>query len=375
MSNSDSIYKIVGIVPYTAFYPAFALPILAHDDRPGVFFVQVMSETSQEVINFIRLDDFDEDDLTIRALGTVALGENYNHAFIDRRGEVYLDTIVGLRQLLLAAVNRSITPLTTKLAILEQLGDVQRQAEVRAKLVQSISDRLGAQAGAAYRQSTLRSRFWDLLVAAAANPPAADRIRRVRPRLDAQFSPGGAIDVEVSALDVDRDLNASLSSIVCQLSHEFGGETYEPQLRRIDLSEFGTDPTSDDILRAVQSSPRQEERVAILIRALLVHPTAGLSALRRVNDNARYACAVVEKLRRRVGENMHDRQQELVIASLIPKMLSDAYPMRRGEMAYYLAAHLADFPYIASVLSDRMARSNDVSFSRYRPAIEEMLKS
>lgn len=373
MKVGEASYAIIGVVPYVDFHPALALPIVESTDLPGCFFIQIMSETSQEIVDFYPLTDFSPKDLAAQTSIPIRIGDHYKHAFIDRNRELHIDSLSALSSILINHITRSDTPTSTKISIADQLGDSERAYKIRHEFSAAISDNFGQESANSYLNSAVRTRLWDILIGNAKNKESKGRIRHSLARTDGRINSTG-VEIDISAVDIERDLTVSAEQILNQLNIEFRNiSLLSPKPQRVDLSGFGVDPSSDQILLAIQRSPRQEERLAVLLRALLVHPASGLSALRRYEDNARFAQSSVRLLRQHINENIPESHRELAIAKLLPKLFADVYPLRKGDLLYYLAAHLSDFKNIRGTIRNTLAKSANMSVERYRTEIAHQL--
>ncbi|CAN5408160.1 hypothetical protein BH10PSE5_BH10PSE5_06590 [soil metagenome] len=362
---------------YATFFPAFALPIARDGSRIEDLYVQIMDDRSQKIIGFSKLSGPLGDQEGQPYDIPISIGEDYIHAFVDRKGELYLGPIEDLKTILQIALNDPKTPLSTKLSICDQLGEVQVFREIRRQLEGSILAHLGSQAASGYINSNIRSRFWDILSSSATSPNAKHKIERARIHLDATMDSDGDIRVDASSIDVERDIFLTIDSIVQQLNSEFQDDRSSiDHLPAVDLSGVKMDPTPGEIISAVRSSGRQEERLAILLRALLVYPASGVAALQAYQDTGAFTQTALGMIRQRIlmrSGAVPEDEREALIAQLIPTLFKNTYPLRRGELLYYLSLHLYDFRLARSTIKSILDRTRASNVAIHRDLIERAL--
>lgn len=359
------------------YHPSFGLAVAVRVGTPG-YWLQVTAPRSQIVAGFSPLSINDTADVDVIADRPIQIGDAYIHAFLDLSGGLYLDTASDLQVVFNVALNSSKTSNAVKLAISEQLEDSRRTRALRERLIAVVGQTFGSAASQSFGNSTARAQLWELLEASAVSAIALARIRRARPRVLAHLAPDGSVDVDLDAVDA-ADLKISKEDIVSRLAGAF--ERRPPdnrRLPRVDLSGLPgrSDPSVANILEAVELSPRQEERLAILIRSLLIYPTAGRQALQSYQDSAAFAQGAVGILRGIFDSlpiDADERTREQQIYAVIPKLISRAYPRRRGAILFYFAEHLADFPIIASQIRRITERSQAFDVNEARSEIEAAL--
>ncbi|HEX4712842.1 hypothetical protein [Phenylobacterium sp.] len=377
MRRDTEDFRIISVLRYSDFHPAFGLPVavLPGDDK---LWVQVRDQFSQRIVDFHAIEDVSVTTVDRIADIGVKVGRPYVHAFFDRQGQLYLDTAEGLRTILRIAFESPATPLSTKLAISEQLADAPAQKLVREDLLEIFSKVFGAAAARSYENSAVRSRFWALLESAAVSAEVRERIQRLRPRLLASVGDYGKITVDASLLN-PSDLTIELKEIVAKLAGEFRGISgHVGKLPRVDLSSVRNlhDPTAIAIINAVKLSPRQEERVALLMRGVLLHPLSGMEALRLHRESASFARTATEYMRQSLDAGPIDEKgREIILAKAVRRLFTDCFPLQRGKLLYYLAVHLGEFPILRSAISASLDRSHAFSVERYRSDTAEVLAS
>jgi hypothetical protein len=183
------------------------------------------------------------------------------------------------------------------------------------------------------------------------------------------------VSIDVSAIDPVTDLAIPVSEIESALNEEFGGIRRQARAPRLlDLSRYGMDPTSGQLLEAAGLSPRPTERAAVLMRALLIYSVVGLSALRRFDDVAPIVIGAVGSLRRAVSEQTRPHEAERAVADAIRLIFEELPPAERGEIIFHGAAYLSDFAEVRAALSDLMSLTSDAALAPYKEDVEQFLR-
>jgi hypothetical protein len=376
MERLDSV-EIIGAALICNFHPSFAIAIGKHPARPG-YWAQILNPSSQKIIGFAPLsEDYFEDINFVEANIQISTGDIYIHAFLDKSGSLYLDTAKNLQVLFGVALNDPATASPVKLSISENMDKIYRVRQFRSGVADAVAVSFGGYAGQSLSNSTARSSLWDLLEAAAVDDHARRRIQNVRSRLLARISNDGSVDVDLTFLNPE-DINVTVEEIVSRLQGNLGRRRGGLEMPRVDLSRLpsSADPTIITILDAVKRSPRQEERIAILIRSLILHPLPALRAMEIYKDSAQMAQSGVAMLRDRFAHGSENLNEYWLVSQLVPiirRLISGAYPRRRGVMLFYFAEHLSDFPPIAGVLRQVLDGTSARDVEELRPIILKAL--
>lgn len=368
-------FFIAGAIRLADYNPSFGLTVVRRVDDEGCW-VQIIAPNSGRVQGFKRLSSEDSSDVNSVGPKTVKIGSPYIFAFIDKNGGLHLGSAKDLRVEFNIALVDPRTSTATKLAISECVADRSRSREFRKQLEGEFEAAFGRAVAGSFVNSMARSQLWDLLESVAIDKEALKRIQDTRPRITVKVSKD---DVEVDLGDLDlNDVSIDFKDIQERLREEFVGGGGFSDIQVTDLSGLPSsdDPTVVTILAAVERSPRQEERLAIILRSLILYPDVAKQMIERYHDRAKMAGNAVDVLRTvLLGSEAFEREEGRVfmIARLIPKFFADAYPRNRGELLYYLSAHLFDFPVVAEEIRALVNKTNamDVVFMKGR--IFEML--
>jgi hypothetical protein len=254
---------------------------------------------------------------------------------------------------------------------------------MRAQLRRVILESTGQEAAQAfYEGSILRSILWSKLVDAAINADAARRMLHARTKIEVKVGTNGAIELDLSAIDPRDYAGTSAAQLAAELQQEL--ECVIPAV--IDLKSIETQVESLNViqggrvssaLRRIKNTPRQEERIALLLDEILRDPTIGSSVLLQyAQDRAKFATHALSKIREMIPiANIGGGGDEQAIATLVPAFFAYTYPMNRGRLLYFLAKHLAKYPLINEAIDNSLRRTASMFVDEHRHAISELLQS
>jgi hypothetical protein len=371
VKRPEPSYRVVGAMRLCGHHPSFALVVASATGTVG-FVLPVMAPNSQKIEGFTALSGTDAADVEPVAGPALRVGDDYVHAFIDKLGGLHLGTVAELRVPFNQALRDRDAALSVKLEIAEQLGVAERTNDLREELVASLSDSFGGHAGRSFENSAARGRLWDIVEGAARDADALARVRKARIHLSARIGATGGLEIQLDAVD-PQDLTLSFDEVRAVMAGTFVKARDDFHMPRADLSQLpnSADPTATTILEAVFRSPRQEERLAIMLRSLILYPAPAQQALDRYNDRAQMAKNAAIFLRSATSDIPMDQGEEIrerAVSGLIRRLVTDSYPRRRGVMLYYLAEHLSDFDLVAREIRDIVMASaaRDIEVVRER---------
>lgn len=257
---------------------------------------------------------------------------------------------------------------------------------------QALFEKSGA--GAAYNfyeGSILRSILWDRLLKSAPNKEFARRVLNARSQLSASIEKNALIlnleglsAEDRTAID-EKDLTASiLSEFDLSPTNEMrlGGSPSSNEHHAESLQE-----QVGELLARINRSGRQEERISILMDAIIADESIGLTALLQYRaDRAKLANWLIQELRVTFFQknskpnyaepfNFPKSQSdtESVIAALIPRLFTQHYPLSRGELLYFLARHLAKWPRVNQAIQKSLDKTVSIFVDNWRPETEHIL--
>lgn len=259
-----------------------------------------------------------------------------------------------------------------KLSAYELIGDREKIMHHRSKTIEDISKEIGVASAAAYRNSVAGDLAWRLLEKNVAHLDAAEKLSLFRATITTRFS-GDVLEIDLGSMSPE-DFSISVDEIVRRVSNEMRGAASVIQSpSKADLSEVGgTDPAYKDLLQAVDSSGRQEERIAILIRSILLSPRQGFHLLEHYHHQAKFETEAVNIIRNAMGrwELLDDDRMEMRLARIIRPLITASYPMRKGETIFFFAEHLSDFDLIRAEIERALRESQSLSVNLLRKQIE-----
>jgi hypothetical protein len=304
------------------------------------------------------------------------LGGPTLHAFRTPDGVLHVGTLEELRPTLVNFTEAGEHPAVI-LQIRELIGDTNQKARARMIMFERIRSRTGV--GSArdfYEGSALRAALWERILRMATSAEAAQRILRVRSKLDATLD-GGKIRLDLSALAPEDRASIDECKLVRDLEAEFGSvaqDSYLHDLPVVDPVQVGR---VADILRRIERTGRQEERLAILLAAILRNRQEGMSALGQYQNErakfARWAFQEVNSKLARHGAGESPLSEEQLIAELVPIFFKKQFPLSRGQLLFSLAKHLGSSPVVNAAIKRTLDRTQSMFVAFYREQIEEQL--
>jgi hypothetical protein len=208
----------------------------------------------------------------------------------------------------------------------------------------------------------------------------ARRIIEVRGRLSAKLDANGNIKLDLSALSKEDQRAIDVSKLIESIVLEFDPLPSIPSKEAIidnrDVHDVAkVQERVESLLSAVRRTGRQEERIALLMSAILSDPAVGKSALLQYQgDRAKTADRAIRELRRLLTENDKSwPSDDRVVAALVPWLFTQQWPMTRGDLLFYLAKHLHKWPSANKAIRNSLARTRSMYVERRRMQILDLL--
>lgn len=306
---------------------------------------------------------------------TVEQGDEPIISFTDSSGGSYCGKRSDLLSTLRTVCGSREASDAFKLSAYELIGDHDKVVHHRSKSIEGISKEIGVASASAYRNSIAGDLTWRLLEKNVVNSDAFERLSLFRATVTTKFL-GDRLEINLGSMSAD-DFSIDIDEITRRIANEMRGVTTVGQTPpKADLSDMGgTDPAYKDLLRAVDSSKRQEERIAILIRSILLSPRQGMHLLEHYQHQAKFESEAVHIIRDAIGrwENVDEGQIESRLARIIRILITASYPMRKGETIFFFAEHLSDFDLIRAQIEGAFRESQSVSVNLLRKQIETAL--
>ena len=351
--------------------PGFVLPVFSISGTDELY-IQSINDLTGKVIDFMPIRLEGDQSVSFISSQIVGIGDSAIYAYRREANRVELGTLERLSAFLTTELTNSDAPASVKYQIATLLEDDRRIA-YRNQVCEQLEP-LGPSSIVSFNRSTLRSRLWLELHRAAADPEATREILSKRSELDVVYEGGSHVSLKLDSLSAGLRSKIDEQGIIDSLKASLG--SYK-ETGRGDVAQQDDDPRLDyaQVLRAVRSSRRQEERLAIIIKALLLDREIGNRLLQEYRDQAQFANNSIGYLRATIGVDASRRQMEAVISAIIQRLFYNAYPMRRGEYLYYMAVHLASVSAVADVLA-KLARSYySQSVLQYRDLVVKLTEN
>jgi hypothetical protein len=365
---------MIGCQPFGKEQIGFALPIFSHRTDAKKMAIQEVDEITGRVIGFTAIEQTDGS--LIQSDGpSLVVGDEPIYAFMESVDSVHAGTLRFLRATLEKVVAESESRPDLILQIRELIGSAEEKKVARAKMQNSILQAHGTEAARSfYEGSVLRSAMWSCLLSTAHNEKMARRILSVRSSLSASIASTGGITFDLSAL-TPQDQNAiDQTKLLAKILLEFDPEpsarpttilsdNYSPDVRR----------STEVLLEQISHAKRQEERVAMLLSAILDNPIIGKSALLQYrSDRAKFADWAVKEISRLLL-NTDWSSDERIIAALIPTFFTRHYPLSRADLLLALAKHLGKWPLVSEAIKGKLAKTRSIFIHLRRAEIEKEL--
>lgn len=178
----------------------------------------------------------------------------------------------------------------------------------------------------------------------------------------------GAMGAKISAKILDNgDVQLDLSALT------------ERSLKK--LSDLLRDRDAGEVKQKVDAlisnnTGRQEERIAILMSAILADPVVGKGVLFHYpRDRAKVANWALYELKQMfLQEQGNEVSDEQLISSLIPGLFTRSFSMNRGVLLLILAEHLNRWSGVSDAIRRSANKSNSYVVSSWREDIERALE-
>jgi hypothetical protein len=374
--NGERELLVVECLPFDEEPPGFALPLLAHPRNPELRLVQEIDEYWDVVSAFKVLEGSNSNGIPVVEKRVAVLGGPTVYGFQTTDGVLHVGTLDELRPVLMEFTEAAQHP-SIVLQIGELLGDTKQKVQARLKVFELIRSHTGAgSARAFYEGSALRSALWERILKLAPSADAAHRILRVRSKLNATFE-GDEVRLDLSALaPEDREI-IDEHKLIADLEAEFGTSSQDHTLDEIPFVDPIQVGRVADIVRQVERTGRQEERLAIILAAILNDRNEGMSVLRQHQSErakfANWAFREVNFRLTRLRESKEHPNDEQIIAELVPIFFTKHYPLSRGELLFFLAKHLGSSPLINAAIQRSLDRTKSMFVDFHREQIQDQL--
>jgi hypothetical protein len=323
----------------------FTLPLLRTGGE-GPWLVQQADESTDRVIAFKFVDG---DLASIEPAPDpvdVRIGEPQIYAFIEGNN-LYLGPKSVIEPSLRSFVLANPAELATAVQVFRIIGTVYEKRRARTQMKNLIEKCTGAAAANSFVMSDLAGAFWTKLSAAWFLSDDPERGHLLRSQFRVSIINENIVHVANVEPQEDRE-QASLKQIMSELQVEFGAHETNVEPFR-DEGDFVEDrPT------ILHGSPRQEERIALII-VWLLQDYEGLSdffnAYRPTPRFEQQSMAILGGLYKQ-GEwpSASFANRQVMVSQTIVSLYKMCFPMNRGHFIALMSKHLGRFSTINQTL-------------------------
>jgi hypothetical protein len=358
----------------------FALPLFAHPVDSSMYMIQVIDELTGTVSGFKAFKPEEGVTPTPVTGAVVQVGDSPVYAFIAG-ADVHAGNLNTLSPVLSSFAKEHPEKKSLILQISELIGTDQEKKVARLGMRTLLMEKQGAAAAHSfYEGSVLRSALWRRLLAAATDSAMAQRILSIRARLSAKVTDTGTVQLDLMALPREDRTAIDETNIISEILQEFDPRPIDlprvaPNRDTSRLEARQLQENVDALVHQISRTGRQEERIAILLSAILENPPVGRGALLEYQrDRAKMADWALAELRRLFTQgdfdSIHDEQ---LVAAVIPKLFTQQYPMTRGDLLYALARHLGKWPQVNQAIRRSLEKTHSMYVMLWKKEIEHAL--
>ncbi|MET4480834.1 hypothetical protein [Bradyrhizobium sp. F1.13.3] len=338
--------------------------------------MQEIDELTGRVAGFRILEDFQSPIQPLESSLTASIGDPQVYAFVPTATSMHAGSLRVLRPRLASFAEANPNRHGIVVQIRELIGTGQEKKVARARMRTLLLEQQGAAAARSYYEgSVLKSILWSCLLASAIDAPMCRRILHARGQLSASVNADGTISIDLSSLSADDQKHIDIEKLISEIMLEFelppdaNDRSYVIEHEDIELVKR----RAKELARSIALTGRQEERIAMLIAAILNDPAVGKSALSEYkSDRAQTAAWTLAELRKLfVGARWDSDEQ--VIAALLPRLFKQQWPMTRGDLLLSLANHLAKWPRINQAIHRIVGSTRSAYVEMWRSEINHAL--
>lgn len=265
-------------------------------------------------------------------------------------------------------------PLSVQIQLADICGDQSGKIGLRHKIRNNILHSSGEASARRFDLGYARSTLWDVALDSTDETLAKMRPRDIMESFDVEDAGGG---VRVS---IDPYLSQALSSQTLlrinaifrqRFDRSRQGDLFEPA--REDFFSSDHDPRLDEAYLDIRNLPRQEERLAHLLRLSIANPEVGIPLIGIYRDKSRFANRAVSYAKSYLLLGMDKNERIRTVSQMIAPIVEFAFPMNRGLLLYELSLALGEFGQISAAISARLQQTNARAVADFRTAIEDVL--
>jgi hypothetical protein len=241
------------------------------------------------------------------------------------------------------------------------IGSIEQKQFARLRMQELISLSTGPQsADNFFKGSLLRTTLWSKLLINASNEASARRILSARSALDIRLGIDGKITLDLAKISLEDYSNTPLEVLEKELELEFAPAHLPLQIlsSRIEARDLSSiTERARNALLPIRSSGRQEDRIALLIKEILLDRTIGLEVLGKyTSDRATFANRGLRNIKL-ATRDYSPQAGQAIMAAQIDQMIQSVFALNKGYLLFSLSKHLADYPTIRQVIKNATLKS------------------
>ncbi len=359
-------YKLAFASPYDSGSAGFCLPI--YTDGDGQTFIPILDEFTGQICDMARYAMGPEEPICLEG-PIVSLPFEPFWVFQNPKTGVRWGQSREISSYLISEFEICSLPVQAQIAEIVDLAEDQ-QRSLRRSMIDAVGRAAGAPSAQSYETDMVRTRVWDLVVRRSIDREAAELALRHRRQLviakrDGTWRIDGTPEVLAACGLTDTGQLERL------IHDEFG--TLSAEAPQNDHYEALHSYRSDQLQQIIASSPRQEERVALVLQALIEDLEVGKSVAYDYKDRAQFANSIMDAIRDNLPYINEHNSAESFAAHLVGLMFTRAYPMRRGQLLEDLASKLGKFPAVNRAIHQKMLESSSMFVRNHENRILQKL--
>jgi hypothetical protein len=179
------------------------------------------------------------------------------------------------------------------------------------------------------------------------------RKESLRSQFRLSINDDGSVHVSnIEPLDFkEREL---LNHIVSELQIEFQPSKSELQ----EVRPFSMSRVEESFDRIAYATPRQEERIALLLSEILGNRDNGMYLLRNYKPRAEFERRALERIKEDFNEGLPGLDYKHYMFRVVDYLYALIFPLNRGYLLEYLSKHLGMYPEINRAIGQKLAKTN-----------------
>ena len=385
MTNSISSGVVIerghisGVSAPSFVKPSFAIPIVRSHPYSNACYIQEV-DAARKVVGFKHLI-VGAPSVPLELPHTVELGASEVIGIVDPTGVPHAGTqeeIASIASNWLSSIDSPLTRMSFARFCKNDLVELEAATSVYHNLRAGFRDENSAISCLVYFLFTRE------FLSVHDSNPRSDRYNSRDAELQFEFT-AGEIKIRIEAhdeigFDVGKhDNDSRLSAIMRLLNRITGrdvlleGSVANTLFEMSGLPEQKRGPGPAEVEMSVERSNRQEQRLAILLRKLILNPASGRKLAENHRDRAKFVNRVLPHIVHATARLETSEEVELEVARNLPSIIAASYPLQRYRLVRDLVEYLSDFPRLKAALRDFAEQSNAWEIGKHRAELLDRL--